>query len=38
MTELLHSTLLNELSTQNEFVARHNGPNADDQQKNAQHN
>ncbi|NGZ13888.1 aminomethyl-transferring glycine dehydrogenase [Vibrio aestuarianus] len=33
MTELLHSTLLNELSTQNEFVARHNGPNADDQQK-----
>lgn len=28
MTELLHS-----LSTQNEFVARHNGPNADDQQK-----
>ncbi len=28
MTELLQS-----LSTQNEFVARHNGPNKSDQQK-----
>ncbi len=28
MTELLHS-----LSTQNEFVARHNGPNTADQAK-----
>ncbi|MGY3571919.1 aminomethyl-transferring glycine dehydrogenase [Vibrio paucivorans] len=33
MTELLHSPLLAELGTKNEFVARHNGPNKADQQK-----
>ncbi|NNN99577.1 aminomethyl-transferring glycine dehydrogenase [Vibrio sp. B1-2] len=33
MTELLHSPLLSQLSTENEFVARHNGPNPADQQK-----
>ncbi|MEZ8826428.1 aminomethyl-transferring glycine dehydrogenase [Vibrio amylolyticus] len=33
MTELLHSPLLADLGTQNEFVARHNGPNKVDQQK-----
>ncbi len=33
MTDKLNSPLLNELSTQNEFVARHNGPNKADQQK-----
>ena len=33
MTELLQSQLLKDLGTQNEFVARHNGPNKADQQK-----
>jgi len=32
MTELLQSQLLKDLGTQNEFVARHNGPNKADQQ------
>ncbi|CAH0536333.1 aminomethyl-transferring glycine dehydrogenase [Vibrio marisflavi] len=33
MTDLLNSSLLKQLGTQNEFVGRHNGPNKADQQK-----